>query len=561
MPSNVSLQILEGVREYLLIKKKDFDIKGIVCATTGISIGSVTRKSDRCSDTFVKDCSKTQYDKNEEIKISGGNIKKSKYFLSRFALPVAPYIGKIPGWKSSTTLLFVANPKRSDKAKLEIIINLNKNLFPFAIPLIGKGSIRTIYSHPFTNYDTQYEIGVSILNIGLVTGSFKISLNCEPKNQFKTLILMPFQGQIVRFYQNIELTIEKESANTTSKNTNKKLLPSLCRIELLNEDEKTTQSKEIILEESKICICLVGCKCICDQPYTCEMIDKRTTTESPVKDFPHEKLWVIVCTILFLLMLLNLLKFSFGFCFPIPVGEAGLCVFITSSFQCEYLEKDLQQKAVEYDEDGYPVHPKTKERVRALQYKTMGALNLLFFFYLPFIVFHWFLARNKINKKKKDITWDKLETTVEMVKEGDDNFCLHRALKRASCQTISSDQSELPDPVQEERNSILEEYGRRIYKGKCGEESVKHPCEKSPKLSKDCQRKSKLKCVFNNFRKTEKEPSSCESSDCQKSITDNLSACIIPDITQTIRDGHESSSSEPSSCSSFKRTPKKDKCS
>ncbi|KAL3206768.1 hypothetical protein MRX96_039926 [Rhipicephalus microplus] len=70
------------------------------------------------------------------------------------------------------------------------------------------------------------------------------------------------------------------------------------------------------------------------------------------------------------------------------VGQYGLhsCVYGRGHLK-QYYEPELSKYIVQHDNEGYPIHPKTKLRTRVISYCTEFFLNVVFFFIWPVLLY------------------------------------------------------------------------------------------------------------------------------------------------------------------------------
>ncbi|KAF9415199.1 hypothetical protein HW555_007075, partial [Spodoptera exigua] len=120
-----------------------------------------------------------------------------------------------------------------------------------------------------------------------------------------------------------------------------------CSVSLVNDEEKSVAVREVSVKKGDRCFCVWHCDCVC----------------------------------------LSCVKAILGLIFSC-IGLWGLDQMVQIPRKIDhYYEKSLKCRPVEYDQDGYPIHPDSKQRtVRMLSRSVEFILNVIFFVSVPCII-------------------------------------------------------------------------------------------------------------------------------------------------------------------------------
>ncbi|XP_030027111.2 uncharacterized protein LOC115445132 isoform X3 [Manduca sexta] len=184
---------------------------------------------------------------------------------------------------------------------------------------------------------------------------------------------------------------------------------SHCSVALINDFDAQVAVRDVIMRKGDRCFCVWHCDCVClgeDPKLLCREMStsrllaaglsshnrKRHARSVCYKDIVSIDLCITIIGVITTLLLLGLLKALIGLFVP-SVRNWGLdCVLQTPRKLEHYYEKSLSSRPVEYDADGWPVHPDTKKRtVRFVSGSMEFILNTIYFIIAPCL-----LVRNTI---------------------------------------------------------------------------------------------------------------------------------------------------------------------
>ncbi|XP_049267109.1 hapless 2-like [Rhipicephalus sanguineus] len=171
-----------------------------------------------------------------------------------------------------------------------------------------------------------------------------------------------------------------------------------CTVELHDSEYGMIASRSVILRPGKQCICYLSCECSCgNESLSCHLITeldalkaglyKSRTTRSSDDRTSRDRAVQFIIYCLLISLAAGFLKASLGMVGCERVGQYGLhsCIY-GKVFLKQYYEPDLSKYTVQHDNEGYPIHPKTKLRTRVISYRREFLLNLVFFFIWPVLL-------------------------------------------------------------------------------------------------------------------------------------------------------------------------------
>lgn len=171
-----------------------------------------------------------------------------------------------------------------------------------------------------------------------------------------------------------------------------------CTVELHDSEYGMIASRSVILRPGKQCICYLSCECSCgNESLSCHLITeldalkaglyKSRTTRSSDDQTSRDRTMQFIIYCLLISLAAGFLKASLGMVGCERVGQYGLhsCIY-GKVFLKQYYEPDLSKYTVQHDNEGYPIHPKTKLRTRVISYRREFLLNLVFFFIWPVLL-------------------------------------------------------------------------------------------------------------------------------------------------------------------------------
>ncbi|KAH9634136.1 hypothetical protein HF086_001338 [Spodoptera exigua] len=177
-----------------------------------------------------------------------------------------------------------------------------------------------------------------------------------------------------------------------------------CSVSLVNDEEKSVAVREVSVKKGDRCFCVWHCDCVClsdDPRLLCrEMAEARQSAaglsnrdrirharSACYKDVVTLNIFIIFTGVIVALLLLGCVKAILGLIFSC-IGLWGLDQMVQIPRKIDhYYEKSLKCRPVEYDQDGYPIHPDSKQRtVRMLSRSVEFILNVIFFVSVPCII-------------------------------------------------------------------------------------------------------------------------------------------------------------------------------
>ncbi|XP_039745520.1 uncharacterized protein LOC120623533 [Pararge aegeria] len=256
------------------------------------------------------------------------------------------------------------------------------------------GRLTTIVSD--TTRRSRSMLTVQATNTGLAAARMRVlTRGCRPElldsnsDQDETravpVILPPKHTRTFRL--KLPLPIPIESAN--------------CTIVLLNDDDKSIALRDVRIKRDDRCFCVWHCDCVClgeDPKLLCRDMSaaqllaaglsaqqkSRHARSVCYPDIVTLNLFVTFIGVLIALLILGLLKALLGLACRC-VATWGLHRFLETPRKLDhYYERSLRNRRVLYDDEGWPIHPDTKERTVGLVSEPMEfILNVIFFVTLP----------------------------------------------------------------------------------------------------------------------------------------------------------------------------------
>ncbi|KAL1487266.1 hypothetical protein MTO96_031029 [Rhipicephalus appendiculatus] len=180
-----------------------------------------------------------------------------------------------------------------------------------------------------------------------------------------------------------------------------------CTVELHDSEYGMIASRSVILRPGKQCICYLSCECSCgNESLSCHLITeldalkaglyKSRTIRSSDGSTPRDRAVQFIKYSLMIILAAGFLKAALGVVGCERVGQYGLhsCIY-GKGFLKQYYEPELSKYTVQHDNEGYPIHPKTKLRTRVIGYRTEFLLNVVFFFIWPVLLFSRRVSRGR----------------------------------------------------------------------------------------------------------------------------------------------------------------------
>ncbi|XP_076314576.1 uncharacterized protein LOC143226911 [Tachypleus tridentatus] len=182
----------------------------------------------------------------------------------------------------------------------------------------------------------------------------------------------------------------------------------VCTVKLRSENVEHVAERQAVLKPKDRCVCFMHCKCTCiKDSLSCKLIKLEDYHKAGFRgSLPvlHTLKYHHNFTILFIIIVINILFLIIGFTKAAGgvilnrrVATFGIEFLVyRPKLLRQYIDKTLQEsyEVVEYNEEGYPVHPETKERVRVTTIYEELLLNL-FIVYLSPVLLIYFLSKRK----------------------------------------------------------------------------------------------------------------------------------------------------------------------
>ncbi|XP_046974217.1 uncharacterized protein LOC124540575 [Vanessa cardui] len=264
--------------------------------------------------------------------------------------------------------------------------------------LVGiQGRLTTIVSD--STRSTRSILSIQAANTGLAGARLRVEIReCTPKLISATtetrdgestlagpVLFPPRHTQSFRL--DLPLTIPVDNAH--------------CTVALVNENEEAVAVRDVKIKRDDRCFCVWHCDCVClseDSNLLCrplsdaQLVAAGLSTQEKSRhirsvcynDVMTLNLFVMFVGVLLALLLLGVIKATLGLILSC-VGSYGLDLLIQTPRKLDqYYEDYLKCRTVVYDEEGWPIHPDTKQRsVRLISKPMEFFLNLIFFITLP----------------------------------------------------------------------------------------------------------------------------------------------------------------------------------
>ncbi|CAH2229918.1 jg24527 [Pararge aegeria aegeria] len=215
-------------------------------------------------------------------------------------------------------------------------------------------------------------------------------------------------------WSNQDVDIQYKSADFLAREDYRLPRPDLClvvpikqdhengtKVVLLNDDDKSIALRDVRIKRDDRCFCVWHCDCVClgeDPKLLCRDMSaaqllaaglsaqqkSRHARSVCYPDIVTLNLFVTFIGVLIALLILGLLKALLGLACRC-VATWGLHRFLETPRKLDhYYERSLRNRRVLYDDEGWPIHPDTKERTVGLVSEPMEfILNVIFFVTLP----------------------------------------------------------------------------------------------------------------------------------------------------------------------------------
>ncbi|XP_018562833.1 hapless 2 [Anoplophora glabripennis] len=374
-----------GPEQYLVVNENQVQTNGKSCNTAGVGYEAFVKQPNRCSKpkgTCLHKQPKHLFTHDQEAETEG---KNGSYFLKYHGSLADDPIESTEN-SPNKTLRMLYTESYTSILDLEIKADNNVVLRPNSLAIITEVYVDS--SSP-----KRTSIIVKVFNSGLVSSLFFVALTHCPLDlpasfssiTSKPALIAPQQQHV--FNLKIECPLPATSF--------------FCAVEVLNDKVELIAFRKIRLEKLDRCICTWHCLCACllsDKGLKCKPMSLQHYHAAgfqgslPVPlHVVHYTFWDDVLSIilyilifLFLTLLIMGLAKAIAGCFMVAVGLWGLDQILDLPKRMnQYYESDLKHRKIVYDENGWPIHPDTRERVRNISLPAEFSLNTVFFFIYP----------------------------------------------------------------------------------------------------------------------------------------------------------------------------------
>lgn len=384
-----------GPAEYLLVPSEKIMLSGDKCNVAGVGFEAFFKQPNRCSMPRGS-CLHHQpyhlwhYDKSLE------RTGKQGCFFVKFHGKLA----KNPIRRNETTGEKYLNLNYFGKYISVVDMEINAD-FNAVMRQTTSAIITEVYIDSTCHSRTKITVKVS--NAGLLSSKFAVRLSdcpLEMQTQLKDLqselVIIPPQHQhifVLHFHAAVQVDIFH------------------CSVEALNAKGELVALRRIKIQTSDRCICTWHCLCACIGSSTGLKCIPMTMdhyhaagfkgglpvitymTSNKLTNDMYKLVLFIFLFILFTLLILGLTKSIIGLC-CLPIGMWGLNVLLDLPKPMNrYYERSLHGRPVVYDDEGWPIHPDTKQKVKNISTPVIFCTNVVFFFTYPTIVFLLVLKR------------------------------------------------------------------------------------------------------------------------------------------------------------------------
>lgn len=441
--------VKNGARDYILLSKDKINSAGDECDKAGVSYEAFGEQDDRCEvprNTCLSNQPLDFWEEDDNKRKSGGKGTNLLQFYGE------PY--KEPILVNDTTHEHWLALEYYTQHLSVIYIELNAD----KIVALRAGKYAQIASVVTTSSSDGIDFHVAIINAGLVSSEFSVqAVRCsyDIPDTAKESSVITAQGKhdfvVTTKYGNIEVT----EAFT-------------CVVEVSSTLHGIIAMRKATIKPGKRCICYLHCNCKCiGGSLTCEPMDEKLYHLAGFRGSvpllfakPLHKSWFrkhpIAATIAVLLILLffGCLKAGLGLLGYSKAGDIGLepCLYGPKNIS-RYYDPDLKDVDVLYDDEGYPIHPDTRQHAKVIGPQLQFILNALFCFIWPCI-----LIGDNIAKRRKAA----LAAGAEDVAEGGDPLQDSIVMKTLRENKSAMDEEErLIYSAREESSEASEKKGNR----------------------------------------------------------------------------------------------------
>ncbi|XP_076314864.1 hapless 2-like [Tachypleus tridentatus] len=360
-----------GASDYLILSKDLIEGDGTECDKAGIGYRAFFYQNSRCEvppETCLKNQPLDLWNKDDK-KLKAG--KNGSFLLRFYGTPHRDsiLINKTTGqhWLAleytyrHLTIVHVEIDARN-------ITVLQKGYFAqlIAIVTLSTAGISQIHVH--------------VLNTGLVEARFTAkAVQCSEgvSDSSEVSVFIPPQSKKV-----LLLFVQLGSMDINDN--------IVCTVKLRSENVEHVAERQAVLKPKDRCVCFMHCKCTCiKDSLSCKLIKLEDYHKAGFRgSLPvlHTLKYHHNFTILFIIIVINILFLIIGFTKAAGgvilnrrVATFGIEFLVyRPKLLRQYIDKTLQEsyEVVEYNEEGYPVHPETNSQ--RMRYLTQVIIHLNF---------------------------------------------------------------------------------------------------------------------------------------------------------------------------------------
>ncbi|XP_067128050.1 hapless 2-like [Centruroides vittatus] len=367
----------DGADDYLLVPESFLDESGTSCDKIGVSYEAFYRQTNKCLNPRGS-CLKNQpldLWTRDRAKLRAG--LKGDYLLRFYAKPSREPL-EVDRVRQRHWLALEMPGNSSAGLRLEM------NAANFSV--LSSGDRAQISSVVTKYFGRVPVIVVLVTNAGLTPASFSVSVadcSSETEARASSVSVSPQSSASVV----LDLSLDSARISEIS-----------CSAEVTSvRSGRTVASREALFRRGQYCSCYQYCRCSCgNDGFRCRSLSQEAFASSgfrgslPVMGGRPTSLFAIrlrmASAVIVVFLILGLVKEILRLTVWPAAGHFGTksCLFGRRKIT-RYSEPELRDARVVF-EDGQPVHPDTRERVRTISYEAESALNVLFFFVWPFLL-------------------------------------------------------------------------------------------------------------------------------------------------------------------------------
>ncbi|GLV39649.1 hypothetical protein CBL_08284 [Carabus blaptoides fortunei] len=381
-------EVLGGPQEYLVVDQSQLKASGEQCDSVGVGYPAFYNQPQRCSrpkGSCLKNQPRHMW-KRDKHRCNQG--LRGKYLLKNFARVPEDALRKTKKGDTKYLALYYGEKHRSS---IDLEITADDNIVFKSNPL---AKITETYID--STSDTTTMLTIKIFNAGLVSNQFHPRLADCP---------LEIPSDWGNLEGNPAVIPPQHVATFTLRLLG--ILPAknfYCSIEALDVKNEIVAVRRIRIIKGDRCICSWHCLCAClettglgcvplamDHYRAAGFIGSMPLTSNMIQAGSLQNVlfgcFFFMMLIVVIFLLLGITKALIGLLCSVPVGIWGLDILVSTRMLRKYLEPDLEERSMVFDEENWPVHPDTLQRtVRIVDVRVEFCLNVIFFFTYPLMM-------------------------------------------------------------------------------------------------------------------------------------------------------------------------------